>query len=283
MDYDVGIIYQERPVKLLKIGFFHNGFFITDFLSLGSKVLNEKAAAFKIKVHQLNHGVAKRRGYLFRQLSHLPKYSHHNDGFAQFSSEGLVISGKDKITGKPNGLGTKSFPLTKKNDGGPFAGLLIWGIENLPIFTPDATAQRIWADTLFENDLLGSREPNALKIEFLYTLKKETINPENSIFLNYHLSATEKRLVQILPTPASFAGQICVCMSPDWADFNSEYGFTFYGWPTKANKQNFSEELVLIYPDPFKGNFKGKEIESIDLTDISKIKFHSRDNLKDII
>lgn len=279
MDYDVGVFYQGKPIKLFKIGFFNNGFFIGNFLGKSEEDLSQNVIAFKAKAHQLKHGISKRRGYLFRRISSIPKYSHHSDGFAQFSMKDKVISGKDELTGKPKGLGSLSFPLDKTNDGGPFAGLLVWGHENLPAFSPAPEDQCISTDTIFENDLLGDRPPIGLRVEFLYVLKEGTDNPEGAKFLRYQCGVTGKRLIQILPTPESYKGNICVDMCFDWVGFQAEQGFAFTGGPGKVDKQNYSENLALIFPDPF----PEKDLKNLNLTDIDKIQYGNRRNFQGIL
>jgi hypothetical protein len=59
------------------------------------------------------------------------KLSHHPDGFAQFSGEG-IISGRD-ANGRPKGIGIMSFPLTLPPRTGPSFACAILGLED---FTP---------------------------------------------------------------------------------------------------------------------------------------------------
>jgi hypothetical protein len=59
------------------------------------------------------------------------KLSIHTDGFVQFSGENpqKIISGRDKITGEPKGLGLFSSPLSKPILSGPTFAITIWGLK----------------------------------------------------------------------------------------------------------------------------------------------------------
>ena len=76
------------------------------------------------------------------------KLSYHADGFAQFSSEksGRIISGRDRETGEPKGLGLMTRALDKPIWSGPSIGVTLWGIhefeavqgyDDVLIFEPD--------------------------------------------------------------------------------------------------------------------------------------------------
>jgi hypothetical protein len=67
------------------------------------------------------------------------KLTYHTDGFAQFSGEnpGKIISGRDRKTGEPKGLGLSSRPLRTPVVSGPSVGITVWGIEEFETAAED--------------------------------------------------------------------------------------------------------------------------------------------------
>lgn len=59
------------------------------------------------------------------------KLSLHPDGFAQFSGEnpGKILSGRDRVTGEPKGLGVMSRPLDAPINTGPTFACVVWGLS----------------------------------------------------------------------------------------------------------------------------------------------------------
>ena len=90
------------------------------------------------------------------------KLVHHPDGFIQFSGKG-VTSGRNALTGEPNGVGTFSWPLFRPV-AGPSFGVTIIGVED---FMSASTAEQ--NSVVFDaDDLDPGPDDNALTIEGYY-------------------------------------------------------------------------------------------------------------------
>ena len=66
------------------------------------------------------------------------KLSYHVDGFAQFSGEdnARIVSGRDRDTGMPKGLGLVTNPLEDPLTSGPSVGCTIWGLGDFEDWKP---------------------------------------------------------------------------------------------------------------------------------------------------
>lgn len=66
------------------------------------------------------------------------KLSYHSDGFVQFSSErhGSILSGRNRESGEPRGLGLISHPLSEPIQTGPSIGCSIWGLSDFSFWKP---------------------------------------------------------------------------------------------------------------------------------------------------
>jgi hypothetical protein len=65
------------------------------------------------------------------------KLSYHPDGFVQFSGEknSKIISGRDKLTREPRGLGLVTNALNTPVQSGPSVGCGVWGLQDFSAWT----------------------------------------------------------------------------------------------------------------------------------------------------
>lgn len=76
------------------------------------------------------------------------KLSIHKSGFVQFSGQG-ILSGIDRYTNKPKGMGVQSSPLSRPIKSGPTFGAVIWGISLYDRYTKVSNTANI---LLFEEE-----------------------------------------------------------------------------------------------------------------------------------
>jgi hypothetical protein len=89
------------------------------------------------------------------------KLSYHSDGFVQFSGEnkGKIISGRDKDTGEPKGLGYFTNPISNPIRTGPSFGITLWGLEDFEEFQQPKSGETVVEFT--EEDLYFRSPPNS--------------------------------------------------------------------------------------------------------------------------
>jgi hypothetical protein len=94
----------------------------------------QKGYVAKIPVNYRERGsvIVPRREIVGYSVNDRVKLSYHSDGFAQFSGEveGKVISGRDRKTGEPKGVGLMTNPLDMPIWSGPTFGVEIWGLQD---------------------------------------------------------------------------------------------------------------------------------------------------------
>jgi hypothetical protein len=139
------------------------------FRKLSKIVLYKNAIGFAVVLpyHQSRKGLlAKhpvkydRRVYTFSAGSFVEQYvvsdtvklSVHFNGLVQFSSAGKtpIISGIDRTTGLPKGLGLQARPLIHPRLTGPTFGGTVWGLDDFDILAPRdliASPTLVWNET----------------------------------------------------------------------------------------------------------------------------------------
>jgi hypothetical protein len=97
---------------------------------------------------------------------HPVKLSVHGGGFVQFSRVGQrgVVSGRDKISRRPRGLGYESRPVTDPPRSGSMFTMTAWGLEEYPYLRPNRQAI-----VFGENDLYD-QWPDSAEIGTAYAL-----------------------------------------------------------------------------------------------------------------
>jgi hypothetical protein len=117
----------NKAYKIVKIAFYGNGGFCI-FAPYHSA---KKGLLVKLKFdYRLRNQNISRDECLEYTADDKVKLSLHPDGFVQFSGLNKnIISGRDKVTGKPKGLGLMSNPLNQVIKSGPTFGITLWGIN----------------------------------------------------------------------------------------------------------------------------------------------------------
>lgn len=97
---------------------------------------------------------------------HPVKLSIHGGGFVQFSRVGErgVVSGRDKITHQPRGLGYESWPVMDPPRTGPMFGTTTWGLAEYPSLRPNRQA------IVFGKNDLYDQWPDSSEIGNAYAL-----------------------------------------------------------------------------------------------------------------
>lgn len=116
-----GCVYKISSITLLSDGSFKLDVpycqFKEAFLTKITPNYKSPTKRYLVKISEKNFTLRSR-----------PQLSIHSSGFVQFSGPG-VLSGVDKKTGIPKGLGVYSAPLSTPVQSGPTAGISFWGLE----------------------------------------------------------------------------------------------------------------------------------------------------------
>lgn len=210
----VYLTHQDKIYSIFYLGFLkEGGFFITNlFNSLEFNYIVKKVRIIGDSFINGQKNIGK--GTIIERYSidgsNSPKISHHLDGRAHVSGNG-IISGYDE-SGKPKGLSIKSFPLNICNDGGPIAVFQI-GINNL-IKNKEITEINFKKKFIILNeknakDLRSSiKEKYEYVIEIYYILKKDL--PSNFKFFKTKTTKLHPTYgllnLLVIPTPRNCPG-----------------------------------------------------------------------------
>lgn len=220
------------------------GFFIKDLVRINAK--NKKCLVSKFATDINNHGIRTVTPSYKAFTSGEAKLTHHFDGNAQVSGQG-VLSGY-KEDGSHKGAGIKSFPLTTNNDGGPVFSFLNWGCEHSCrdskkddiVLTPDPR--------YIHSSHIG-KNLNGYCLKGFYILKK-CIIPHDPIppKVIYHSPIEGDVELTIIPSPEKVPGVIGLLAT--WVNhgFKDEFGFTLQGAPGQIYNDHFCDCLSIIYP-----------------------------------
>ena len=226
------------------------GFFIKDLIRLNAQ--DKKCLIIKVTTDTDNHGVREANPSYRASTSGEAKLTHHFDGKAQISGEG-VLSGFEK-DGTPKGAGIQSFPLTTHNDGGAVFGFLTWGCQkscrdsksNDIILTPNLK---------YTHTSHSDKDLNGYVVKGFYILKKY-ISPNNQIpqKIIYNNPIEGDIEITIVPSPEHIPGVIGLLATFSNHGFKDEFGFTLNGAPGRIYDKHFCDCLSIIYP--FQGSSK---------------------------
>lgn len=220
------------------------GFLIKDLMRLNAQ--DKKCLISKFATDTDNHGIRTVDPSYRAFTSGEAKLTHHFDGRAHISGEGVVSGYNEDGTSK--GAGIKSFALTSNNDGGPVFGLLAWGCEKS---CRDSKANDIILilDSRHIHSAHANKDLNGYVVKGFYILKS-CITPNNPIppKVIYHNPIEGNIEVTIVPSPDNVPGVIGLLATPSNHGFKDEFGFTLSGAPGQIYDKHFCDCLSIIYP-----------------------------------
>ncbi|HRH23191.1 MAG TPA: hypothetical protein PK295_01015 [Candidatus Magasanikbacteria bacterium] len=243
MNQRVSLRVGEKIKDIFSIGYTSDGgFFFQDKVRINFE--ERKCAVIKTKTDVNHHGIASRKCDYFVSTSGDVKMAHHLDGRAHISGKG-VNSGY--ISGNPKGAAIESFRLTETNDGGAVWTMLLWGID---LFR-DAVKKSIVLvpDDRFIHSAHRVEELNAYEIKALYFLKN-WFTSEQLLQTKFLCQSPIEGLVEVtlVPSPPKCPGIIGLFATRGIHGFNSNFGFSMSGAPSKVDSLGFCQGLGILYP-----------------------------------
>lgn len=186
------------------------------------------------------------------------KLSYHPDGFAQFSGEaqGRIISGRDRKTGEPKGIGLMTNPLDNPIRSGPTFGVTLWGIEDFD----ELKSNRADTSIVFGEEDMYYRnctpetangwiiEVLAFPIRFWNAVRKKGNRYVISMSFGMFEASGAVIELRVIPLPqqnvflAGFASRAGL-------KFKSPSGWTING-PGQMDQTGRGQVLMAFYPDP---------------------------------
>lgn len=238
---------QEGVIKkqLFFVGYTKDGgFFFHDLI----RILGKEKKSFVLKglTDVNNHGKRTVKAHYRAITSGEVKLTHHMDGRAQISGEG-VISGFDE-QGNPRGASVQSMPLITSNDGGPMFTFLTWGIEHFRDAKIDDTILELDPSMIHSAD--QGLDLNAYAVKGFYILK--SVLPANFDYSSYVEcdSPIEGRIkLKLVPSPDSIPGVLGFYAIKANGSHSERFGFNLSGAPGKTIN-GYCEGLIVCYPAP---------------------------------
>ena len=242
--YRVSLKIDDKIKDIFSITYTSDGgFFFQDKVRINFE--DKKCMIIKLKSDVNHHGIAERKIDYSAVTSGDVKMTHHLDGKAHISGEG-VTSGYDD-EGSPKGAAIESFKLTKSNDGGKFWCMSLWGFDSLR----DTTKKSIILipDDQYIHSHHHEEYLNAYEIMAIYLLK-DWLTPEQLLQSTVVCqSPIEGRInVTLVPSPTKCPGIIGLWATRGARRLKSNFGFTMSGAPGKIDRSGFCDGLSLIYP-----------------------------------
>jgi len=209
------------------------------------------------------------------------KLSIHRSGFVQLSGNG-IISGIDRTTGLPKGVGVFSSPLDTPVDSGPTFSFQCWGIsEQFELLKKqDKDCQYIILDRnkdFTEKLILKDRKTNCYSFEFFIFPKEANsfvFEHENKPFINHKIAnyifQPGAQFTHPVLDIKFFKEVVCVFPSLTQVDFSSSFGYMLNspgGADTINDESKTGNNFHLICPRSAIST-KGDNVEKLEYSEI---------------
>ena len=238
------------------------GFFIKDLIRIGKE--DKNCLIFKAATDVLNHGKRTAAFKYSAFTSGEAKLTHHYDGRAHISGDGVESGYHDN--GEPKGAALKSFPLNLNNDGGPVFSFLTWGCEFACRDAQERDFLLIPKDE-YIHTADQHEDLNAYVVKGFYLLK-EWFNPEDLILetVIYESPVEGSVELRIIPSPQNTPGVLGLLATKANHGFKDKFGFTLSGAPGSIYDKKYCDALCMVYP------YQDTSGEHVNLNRISEIK-----------
>ncbi|WP_252235551.1 hypothetical protein [Clostridium sp. CH2] len=185
------------------------------------------------------------------------KLSVHPDGFVQFSGENpqKIISGKEKETGEPKGLGLFTNPLSHPIESGPTFGLMVWGMDEFVEFISPKKGEKVIEFNMedIHNRDCSTTDFNAYLIEGFVFKNKERkqiqIVNNNHVINKYSPNYREERNEKFSYRVVNLAHEkyvVTLLVSRIIMDFDEKSGFSLNSPQQIKDGKNIG--LFCLYP-----------------------------------
>jgi len=243
---NIALAHNDFCKQILKVGYSSDGgYWIQDLLRMQND--KQECGIFKYATDINNHGRRKAPILYSAYTSGNVKLSHHSDGRAQISGEG-VLSGYNQ-DGTPKGAAIMSFPLHTTNDGGMVFSFLFWGIQNIKR-DGQVTDYILKIDKNRIRNHHQDMRLNAYAIEGYYILKQDLPDGfDYSRTITYNNPIAGVIELTLIPSPDITPGVLGLGATLGHHDFNTELGFTLSGAPGLIYDKKYCDGLSMIYPN----------------------------------
>ncbi len=241
----VGIRQNGQVYNLALLGnMADGGFYVSDLYPYEAQ-----AYVSKTKFPANNHGLFKSTIDKKQQwvTVNYPKLSHHIDGRAQVSGQG-IISGFYKLSGRAKGVHVQSMDLSRNdNDGGPIFTFMVWGLEEFN--SPPRSNQVIFEENEILEGLPNDTAISGYLIEGYYFSKslEGWVDPISGIIIKTHPHFGDLKLKRVLSNNAApgFLGIACFKITHGFPD---KVGCIINGGPGATTPDGMFETIWIMRP-----------------------------------